>query len=177
MPISAHINDADTNELWQLGASQIAALVKSRRVSAVEVAQASLDRLEAVNPEINAVVEYRPEETLAQAEALDAAIARGEPTGPLAGVPVTIKVNTGADQDQVVMTGGRLGTVVATDTLNSVEYITLGGNTAEGMAEADVLDVTTMTAGAVVDYTNGQAQANGKPLDGSGMMGLMAAMP
>jgi len=69
---------------------------------------------------------------------------------------VTIKVNTATDTDQVVMTGGRLGTVVATDTLKSVEYITLAGNTAQGMAENDLIDVRAMTSGAVVDYTNGQ---------------------
>ena len=69
---------------------------------------------------------------------------------------VTIKVNTATDTDQVVMTGGRLGTVVATDTLKSVEFITIGGNTAQGTAENDTIDVTAMTSGAVVDYTNGQ---------------------
>ncbi|WP_077701110.1 amidase family protein [Thioclava nitratireducens] len=86
------MNDTAEPALWSLGATQIAALVRSRQVSAREVAQAGLSRLEAVNPAINAVVECRPEETLAAAEAVDARIARGEDPGPLAGVPVTIKV-------------------------------------------------------------------------------------
>jgi len=45
--------------------------------------------------------------------------------------------------------------VVATDTLNSVEYITLAGNTATSARENDVLDVRAMTTGAVVSYVDG----------------------
>jgi len=81
------------NDLWRLSASELAALVRSRKVSAKEAAQSGLARLDAANPAINAVVEHRPEEVLAQAEAIDAALARGLDVGPLAGVPVTVKVN------------------------------------------------------------------------------------
>lgn len=91
-------------ELWALPASRIAALVRARHVSAVEVAQAGLARLDAVNPAINAVVECRPEETLAAAAAVDATIAAGRDPGPLAGVPVTIKVNV--DQKGYATTNG-----------------------------------------------------------------------
>ena len=68
---------------------------------------------------------------------------------------VTIKVNTGVNEDQVVMTAGRVGLTEATDTLTSVEYITLAGNTATGSHENDVIDVTAMTTGAVVNYIDG----------------------
>ncbi|MGI6247431.1 MAG: amidase family protein [Pseudochelatococcus sp.] len=81
------------SELWRLSGSQIANLVRLGEISATEVARDALARLDAVNPQINAVVDYRPQETLARAAAVDAAIARGEPAGPLAGVPVTIKIN------------------------------------------------------------------------------------
>jgi amidase len=60
--------------------------------------------LDAVNPTINAVVDHRPEEVLAEADRVDAAIARGEDAGLLAGVPVTIKVN--ADQAGFATTNG-----------------------------------------------------------------------
>src|SRR5712664_1008481 len=50
-------------------------------------------QLDAVNPSINAVVDHRPEDVQAQAASIDAALARGEDLGPLAGVPVTVKVN------------------------------------------------------------------------------------
>jgi amidase len=80
-------------DLWRLSAADIAALIRSKKISAKEAASAALARLDAVNPKINAVVDHRPEDVLAQAGAIDAAIGRGEDTGPLAGVPVTVKVN------------------------------------------------------------------------------------
>ena len=80
-------------DLWRLSATDIAALIRSKKVSAKEAASAALARLDAVNPSINAVVDHRPDDVLAQAAAVDAAIARNEDIGPLAGVPVTVKVN------------------------------------------------------------------------------------
>jgi amidase len=90
--------------LWRLSAKELAALVKSKKVSAREAALAALARLEAVNPSINAVVDHRPEDVLAQAAAVDAAISRGEDAGALAGVPVTVKVNI--DQAGFATTNG-----------------------------------------------------------------------
>jgi amidase len=81
------------NALWQLSATELAALIRARTVSAREAAQAALDRLEAVNPVLNAVVDHRPAEVLARADAIDAALKAGIAPGPLAGVPVTVKVN------------------------------------------------------------------------------------
>ena len=92
------------NELWRLDAMKIATLVKSRQVSARDVAAAALDRLSAVNPSINAVVDMRPDDVLARAGRIDAAIARGEEGGALAGVPVTVKVNV--DQKGYATTNG-----------------------------------------------------------------------
>ena len=80
-------------EIWRLSATQLAERVRSRAVSAREATRAALDRLDQVNPRINAVVDHRPEDALAQADAVDQAIARGEDAGPLAGVPVTVKSN------------------------------------------------------------------------------------
>ena len=80
-------------DLWRLSAADVAAAVRSKKVSAREVAVSALARLDAVNPAINAVVDHRPEDVLAQAALVDAAIARNEAVGPLAGVPVTVKVN------------------------------------------------------------------------------------
>jgi amidase len=90
--------------VWRLSAKELAALVKSKKVSAKEAALAALARLDAVNPSINAVVDHRPEDVLAQAAAVDAAIARGEDAGALAGVPVTVKVNI--DQAGFATTNG-----------------------------------------------------------------------
>jgi amidase len=91
-------------DLWRLSAADIAALVRSRKVSAKEVASAALARLDAVNPSINAVVDHRPADVLAEADAVDAAIAANQAVGPLAGVPVTVKVNI--DQEGFATTNG-----------------------------------------------------------------------
>ncbi len=91
-------------DIWRQSATELAGHIRARRLSAVEAAKAALARLEAVNPAINAVVEYRPDDVLSQAAAVDAAIARHEDPGPLAGVPVTIKVN--CDQASFTSTNG-----------------------------------------------------------------------
>jgi amidase len=91
-------------DLWRLSAVEIASLIRSKKVSAKEAAIAALARLDAVNPKINAVVDHRPEDVLAQAAAVDAAIGRGEDAGPLGGVPVTVKVNI--DQEGFATTNG-----------------------------------------------------------------------
>jgi amidase len=80
-------------QAWRLSAAELADCIRTRKISAREAAQSALDRLAAVNPAINAVVDCRPEEVLAQADEVDAALARGEQPGMLAGVPVTVKVN------------------------------------------------------------------------------------
>ncbi len=92
------------SDLWRLSAAELAGLVKSKKVSAREAATANLARLDAVNPKLNAVIDHRPEEVLKQAVEIDAKIARGEDVGPLAGVPVTVKVNI--DQKGFATTNG-----------------------------------------------------------------------
>jgi amidase len=91
-------------DLWRLSAADLAALIRSKKISAKEAASAALARLDAVNPAINAVVDHRPADVLAQAESVDAAIARNEDPGLLAGVPVTVKVNI--DQQGFATTNG-----------------------------------------------------------------------
>jgi len=80
-------------ELWRLSATALAAAVRSRRVSAREATQSVLDRIDAVNPRINALVSVHHDAVLTAADAADAALSRGDAVGPLHGVPVSIKVN------------------------------------------------------------------------------------
>ncbi|WP_158746151.1 amidase family protein [Acidisphaera sp. L21] len=91
-------------DLWRLSATELAARIRRRDVSAREAALAGLARLDAVNPKINAVVDHRPNEVLAAADAVDATIARGDDPRVLGGVPVTVKVNT--DQTGYATTNG-----------------------------------------------------------------------
>lgn len=92
------------SKIWEMTGSEIADAVRSKNLSATEVTQAHLARLEEVNPKINAVVDACPEEALASARQVDAQIADGQDPGPLCGVPVTIKVNV--DQKGHATTNG-----------------------------------------------------------------------
>ncbi len=82
-----------TTALWQRSAVELAATIKSGETSSRQVVQAHLDRIDAVNDGLNAVVRRMDAEALAAADAADAALRAGEPTGPLHGVPVTLKEN------------------------------------------------------------------------------------
>jgi len=81
------------NSLWRLGATETAARTTAGEITAEAAVGAAIDRMEAVNPALNAVVECLADEARAAARALDKARAGGAPCGPLHGVPVTIKVN------------------------------------------------------------------------------------
>ena len=91
-------------DIWRMPAGELARRIRGREISARQAADAALARLDAVNPALNAVVEHRPEAVRARADAIDAAIGRGEDPGVLAGVPITVKVNT--DQAGFATTNG-----------------------------------------------------------------------
>jgi amidase len=82
-----------TEELWRMGAAELARAIADGVTTSQEVIEAHLARIEAVNPQVNAVVRVLADEALAAAGLADAAVARGEPLGPLHGVPITVKEN------------------------------------------------------------------------------------
>jgi aspartyl-tRNA(Asn)/glutamyl-tRNA(Gln) amidotransferase subunit A len=79
------------SDLTRLTAAEIAGLVASGEASAVEVAQAHLDRIEAVDGKVHAFLHVDRDGALAAAARVDAARASGAPLGPLAGVPLALK--------------------------------------------------------------------------------------
>jgi amidase len=94
----------DSDELWRWSATQVSRGIATGQVSAREVVQSCLDRIDAVNPRLNALVEVRPEEALQAAAEADRLTASGAELGPLHGVPVAIKVNS--DQAGYATTNG-----------------------------------------------------------------------
>src|SRR3954466_1180119 len=80
-------------DLTGLPAVALAALVARREASAADVVAAHLERIAAIDGAIGAVVALDADGALAAARAADAAFARGEPRGPLHGVPFTVKDN------------------------------------------------------------------------------------
>jgi amidase len=77
--------------LTHLSASQLLDRLRRRELSAVEVVDAHLARIAAVNPALNAVVQLTADAARADAQQADAAAARGEWRGPLHGLPFTVK--------------------------------------------------------------------------------------
>jgi len=81
------------SELYYRSATELAAMLRAKQVSAREVVIAHLDRIEAVNPQVNAVVTLTAERALALAHQQDQLAARGQFAGPLHGLPVAHKDN------------------------------------------------------------------------------------
>jgi amidase len=96
----------DDDALCFRPATELARLIRSGDVSATEVVESCLARIDEVNPAINAVVRLAPD-ALERARAADEAFVHGEPIGPLHGVPFTIKDSL--DTAGLVTTAGTVG--------------------------------------------------------------------
>lgn len=79
-----------TEPIYYQDASKLAEMIRTREISPVEVMKAYLDRIEALNPSINAVVTVAGG-AIKAAKAAEAAVMRGDKLGPLHGVPFTVK--------------------------------------------------------------------------------------
>jgi aspartyl-tRNA(Asn)/glutamyl-tRNA(Gln) amidotransferase subunit A len=85
------VSAAPHRELAFLSAARAATLVRSKEVSPVELAQACLGRIEALNPTLNAFISVTAAAALEQAKAAEAEVRRGEWRGPLHGIPIALK--------------------------------------------------------------------------------------
>ena len=74
-----------------LSIDQVRSGLRAKEFKATELAQAALDFAAAENPKTNAYLHFSPERAMSAAAAVDAALARGEDPGPLAGVPIAVK--------------------------------------------------------------------------------------
>ncbi len=79
------------SNLTELTAAELSTGIKNKSYSAIEVAQAHLDRIQKVDSKLNAFLHVDAEGALAQAAEVDRKLAAGEEIGPLAGVPVAVK--------------------------------------------------------------------------------------
>jgi amidase len=95
------------DDLLHRSAVELVDAVRARRVSAVELTEACLSRIAAVNPTLNAVVALRGEGAVADARRADTVLAGGGETGPLHGAPMTIKDSF--ETEGVTTTAGTVG--------------------------------------------------------------------
>lgn len=80
-------------DLWELDAAEQAKLIRVGAISSAELTEATLARIDAVNPKINAIVDLLRDDARRAAAMADKKLRAGEHIGSLHGVPVTIKIN------------------------------------------------------------------------------------
>ena len=80
-------------ELYRKSATQLAAMLRSKEVSAEEITKATLARIAGTEPQVDAFLSVQQEQALARAKAVDEKLAKGEDIGALAGIPVAVKDN------------------------------------------------------------------------------------
>lgn len=79
------------SDLVYLSGRELAAMIKSKKISPVDVTQAYLDRITALNPKLNAFITVTKEQALTQARQAEKEIAAGKYRGPLHGIPYAPK--------------------------------------------------------------------------------------
>jgi len=94
-------------ELTYKSATQLAQMIRDKKASSLEVVDAHIARIEAVNPKLNAVVQLRADSARASAVKADESLARGDEPGPLHGVPFTVKDSIAIEG--VISTAGTAG--------------------------------------------------------------------
>ena len=115
------------NELWRKGALELAGLIAEGEITSVEVVESLIDRIEAVNPHLNAIVRRLDEEAMAAAVNADRQLAEGGPSGPLHGVPFTIKENIDVAGTPTTSSLPALAEAIASKDSPSVTRLKFGG--------------------------------------------------
>jgi amidase len=114
-------------DLTELDARATARAIRERTASATEVAQAYLERAERLSPVVGAFARLTPDLAMAQAAAVDVAVARGEVDAPLLGVPCPIK-----DLNPVAGVGWEAGSAVMRGTVADLDDDIVGWFAAAG---------------------------------------------
>jgi Asp-tRNA(Asn)/Glu-tRNA(Gln) amidotransferase A subunit family amidase len=131
------------SELISHSATKLAELIRRREVSPLEIVEAHLSRIEALNPSLNAIVTLAPD-AIDRARAAEAAVIRGDDLGALHGVPITIK-------DTIDTAGLRTtsGTALRADHIPDKD----AGAVARLKAAGAIILGKTNTAEMAMDYT------------------------
>jgi amidase len=163
------------DELMYASATAIAQAIRDQRVSATEVVEAHLQRIEAVNPVLNAVVQVAGARARLEALAADQALARGELRGPLHGVPMTIKDSL--DTAGVISTGGTKGraTLVPAQDATVVARLRAAGAILLGKTNTPELTLAGETDNLVYGRTNNPYDLARTPGGSSGGAGAIIA--
>ena len=155
-------------ELIYLSATTLAQAIRKKKVSSEEVVNAYLQRIEPVNPKLNAIVQLTADTALAQARAADAALAKGEVKGPLHGVPMTIKDLF--ETAGVICAAGTKGraTFVPTQDATAVARLRAAGAVLLGKTNVSELGLAPETDNLVYKWTDNPYDRSRTPGGSSG---------
>ncbi len=124
-------------------ARELAALLQSKQVSAVEMLDAHLERIERYNPRLNAIVTLDAERARREARAIDARRARGETLGPFAGLPIAVK-----DMEPTAGMRTTLGSTIYRDWIPDADSLLVARLRAHGMIVAGKTNTPEFAMGA-----------------------------
>lgn len=106
-PMAENLNNQLIEPLYYSSATSLCKAIRQKTFSSEEIVRIFLNRIEVLNPKINAVVVVAADEAIKAAKAADKALASGEALGPLHGLPITLKDTI--DTAGMVSTAGTLG--------------------------------------------------------------------
>ena len=156
------------DQLLSSSARSIARAIRDREVTSAEVVEAHLERIEEVNPKLNAVVQLASERALSEAKAADNALSAGREIGPLYGVPITLKDSL--DTEGIVTTygtAGRTGFVPDKDA-TTVARLRAAGAIVLGKTNTPELTMAFETDNSVYGRTNNPYDLDRTPGGSSG---------
>jgi len=156
------------HRIINLSVTALARAIRNREISSTEVVDAYLNRIKEVNPELNAVVQLSEKSAREQAVQADNALLRGEVSGPLHGIPITVKdsfdaaglISTGG-------TGGRSNFVPSRDA-TVVSRLRSAGAIVLGKTNTSELTLTYETDNLIYGRTNNPYDLSRSPGGSSG---------
>ena len=155
-------------ELWRESARTLAQKIKSGETTSREVVEAHLDRIGQVNEAVNAVVELRPDEVRAAADAADAKLKSGAPVGAFHGVPFTVKVNIDLVGYATTQGSPALKDVIATHNAPTVERMLDAGGVPLGRTNMPDLGLRINTQSSLYGDTHNPWKRGITPAGSSG---------
>lgn len=156
------------HQIISLSARALATAIRDKKISSTEVVSAYLDRIKAVNPKLNAVVQLSEETAYEQAVKADEALSRGDILGPMHGMPITIKDSF--DTAGMISTGGTKGrsNFVPSKDATVVSRLRSAGAILLGKTNTSELTLTYETKNLIYGQTNNPYDLSRSPGGSSG---------
>ena len=149
-------------------AASLVRALRARKVSSVELLKAYLERVDRLNPAINAIVVDDRAKAMAQARAADRALARGAPLGPLHGLPMTVKEAFDLEGHPTTHGHPPMRDNLATQDALAVQRLKAAGAVVFGKSNVPLFNADTQSYNAIYGTTNNPWDTSRGPGGSSG---------